>query len=217
MDSVILPAVGTQVRRKADGVLGEVYAIDPPHDLLSVRWPTVPGSYGRQDCTPEQFARSWDLTGIQLAPPHETKVALGLIAFIVLFVFTFIMVRDSRSTYLGYDRYWPLVTMSPETMNNAHALYEKFGMTAASACASGADDYIRSITGHRFHWNDGVAIEPRFNHYNPAVAAPGVLTLISGKASVSNGFGTFNPVIIYCDYDTQSNEVLFYASNYSND
>ena len=62
MTSAEFPVRGAQVRRKADGLLGEVYASDPNKDLLTVRW------LGRQRhntlvCTSEQFFRDWDLTG----------------------------------------------------------------------------------------------------------------------------------------------------------
>jgi len=207
-----LPAVGSQARRKADGMLGEVYAADPPHNLLSVRWPTIPGAYGRADLTPDQFARAWELTGVQLPPPHETRAALGLIAFLVLLLFAVVLVRDSRSGYTGYDTYRPLGADNPAILNNAQALHDKYGMIAAMKCAGGADEYIRSVAQHRFHWDDTGMLAPRFDQFSPAVQAPGVLTMISGKASVSDGFGNFHPITVYCNFDTQSREVLSYAA-----
>lgn len=211
MGTVPLPAVGAQARRKADGILGEVYATDPPHNLLSVRWATVPGAYGHQDCTVDQFSRSWELTGIQLEPPRETHVALGLIALLILIVFCSVLVHDARSTYRGYDPFRPVIEEHATVLNSAQALHDKYGPLAAAACANEADDYIRSITGHRFHWNDTGPLDPRFDRFEPKVLAPGVLTLSSGKPDISNGFGVFAPITVYCNYDTQSNEVLSYS------
>lgn len=209
----VLPAVGAQARRKSDGVLGEVYATDPPHNLLSVRWPTVPGAYAHEDVTADQFARAWELTGWYLEPPHETKVAMALIAVLVLLLFVVVIVHDARLTaYVPYEAVHPVNAPSQSILDNAQALHERYGLQAAESCASGADEYIRSITEHRFHWNDADALEPRFDRFESKVAAPGVLTMISNKAAVSNGFGVFKPLTIYCNYDVSSNEVLAYAT-----
>jgi hypothetical protein len=212
MGPVSEPVVGAQARRKTDGILGEIYSVDPPSKLLSVRWATVPGTYGHEDYTAEQFARSWELTGIQLQPPRETHVALGLIALIVLLVFCSILVHDARSFYIGYDPFRPNVEQNSSILNDGAALNQKFGPLAATACGAGADDYIRSITEHRFHWNETSALEPRFDKFSPRVASPGILTLITSKPSVSNGFGLFSPITIYCSYDTEDNEVVAYST-----
>jgi hypothetical protein len=50
------PRKGTQARRKADGMIGEVYASDPGKDILTVRWRTATG-FSTQVCSSEQFAR----------------------------------------------------------------------------------------------------------------------------------------------------------------
>lgn len=211
MGPVILPAVGAQTRRRSDGILGEVYSTDPSHNLLSVRWATVPGAYGHDDFTVEQFSRVWELTGVLVEPPRETYVALALIVAIVLSVLCAILVHNA-GPYLGYDKYRPIITESPNLINDARALHDRYGLQAAEACASGADEYIRSITQHRFHWTESNLLEPRFDHFNPVVSAPGVLTLSTSKPVVSNGFGVFTPITVYCNYDTQSSEVLSYTS-----
>lgn len=204
------PVVGAQVRRKSDGILGEVYLTDSSRNLLSVRWATVPGAYGREDFTPEQFARVWTLTGVMVAPPHETKVALTLITALVVLLFVGVIIHNSHG-YNGYEPYMPLSVDTSTILNNAKALDGRYGVQASQTCAAGADDYIRSVAGHRFHWNDSEMLSPRFDRFVPAVSAPGILTMISGKAAVSNGFGVFSPITLYCNYDTQSHEVLSYA------
>lgn len=203
------PAAGSQVRRKCDGVLGEVYATDPPA-RLSVRWPTVPGAYAREDCTPDQFAQCWELTGTRLTPPRETYIAVGLIASAVLLFLLFVLLHDTSSGYTGYDSYKPLAGDPAEVLNSAKQLNAKYGLQAAEACAAGADEYIRSITHHRFHWQSTDSLTPRFDKFVPQVTSPGVLTLTSNQASVSNGFGVFTPIELGCNYDTQSREVLSY-------
>ena len=212
MGSSSLPVVGAQARRKADGMLGEVYATDPPHNLLSVRWPTIPGSWDREDCTPDQFARAWELTGAKVAEARDTHVAMILISLFVLALFGYVIVRNAGSIYAGYDPSRPVASLSPSIANDAEALYQKYGMLAAVACATGADNYIRSVSPHRFHWNDTGMLEPRFDEYSHTVASPGVIVMISHKAAISDGFGNFKPITISCNFDTQSREVLFYTS-----
>lgn len=207
------PAEGSQIRRKCDGILGEVYATDPPAKL-SVRWPTVPGAYAREDCTPDQFEQAWELTGARQTPPRETHVALGLIASAVLLFFLFALVHDTTSAYTGYDPYKPLAGDPAEVLNSASELKARYGLQAAEACAAGADEFIRSLTRHRFHWEATDTLTPRFDKFRPQVSAPGVLTLTSNKASVSNGFGVFSPIEIACNYDTQTREVLSYDGQY---
>lgn len=206
------PVVGAVARRRTDGILGEIYATDPPHNLLSVRWPTVPGAYEREECTPDQFNRAWELTGVEVKPPRETHVALVLIACLVLLFMGGVMVHDLNTGYLGYDPDRPLPTNTAGILNNAQALDAHYGLQAAERCSAGADDYIRSITSHRFHWEQSETLVPRFSQFRPTVSSPGVLTMITTRASVSNGFGIFNPITVYCNYDTQSEEVLSYAS-----
>jgi len=211
MGSPGFPEAGSQIRRKEDGVLGEVFAVDPP-SKVSIRWPTVPGSYARQDCTPDQFARAWELTGEKLVPARDTHVALSAIAVAVLLFFGMVLVHDTNSAYSGYDPYKPLAADNPSILNAAAALHAKYGMLADEKCTAGADEFIRSITHHRFHWDTSDAMTPRFDRIAPQVTAPGVLTMLSSKASVSNGFGEFHPIEIECNFDTQSREVIAYAA-----
>ncbi len=206
------PAVGAQIRRRTDGILGEVYATDPPHNLLSVCWPTVPGAFAREDCTPDQFTRSWELTGARIPPPRETHVAIALISALVLFFLGGIVLHDSLSRYRSYDPLRPLSADAPSVLRNAQALDRKYGLRAAESCSGGADDYIRSITPHLFRWEEGQALTPRFDQYSLGVSSPGVLTMISTRARISDGFGTFSPIKIYCNYDTQNEDVLSYTS-----
>ncbi len=205
------PAVGAQARRKADGILGEVYATDPAHQLLSVRWATVPGAYAWEDYTPDQFARCWELTGIHIPRPRETHAAVVLISLLVLLFFGGVVLHDSLSSYHAYNFYQP-ASVDAGILHNAEALNRKYGLMAAETCAAGADDYIRSLTSHSFRWDSTQMLTPHFDEFSHSVSAPGVLTMISTHASISDGFGTFRPIRLDCNYDTQSREVLSYGA-----
>jgi hypothetical protein len=56
------PPKGAGVKRKSDGLVGEVYSIDPEKDLLTVRWSARTG-HNTLVCTLEQFVRDWELSG----------------------------------------------------------------------------------------------------------------------------------------------------------
>lgn len=203
------PEAGSQIRRKSDGVLGEIYGTAPP-DKLFVRWAaSMPGAYHREDCNPDQFERTWELTGARLSPPRETHVAIALISLTVLVFFGFVL-HNTSFPYIGYDPYKPVAADNPAVLDSSQALKAKYGLEAAEACAVGSDEYIRSITHHRFHWEASDDLLPRFDRFSPTISSPGVLTLLSNKASVSNGFGLFHPIEIACNYDTQIHEVLSY-------
>ena len=122
------------------------------------------------------------------------------------------VVRNHRTPYNPYEPSRPLSAYTEAMIKNAEALDAKYGMTAAQRCAAGADDYIRSIASFRFNWDDNGMLENKFDNFEHSVVSPGVLTLTTNKAKLSNGFGVFSPIKIYCNYDTQSGEVLNYAS-----
>ncbi len=208
------PEAGSQIRRRIDGVLGEVEAAQPAADLVSVRWPSVPGAWRREDCTLAEFGRHWELTGAHVAPPRPAHLALVFIAGAVLAFFVAVVVHGDRvdNRYQLDDA--PVASdENPVPLNNAQALYGKYGLTAALRCAAGADEYIRSVTQHRFHWEDeGNGLVPRFSGFSSRLIDTGVLTLSSDKVRVSNGFGVSNPMRVYCNYDTQTGEVISYAS-----
>ena len=87
MDPIGFPHPGAQVKRKADGLLGEVYASDPSKDLLTVRWSARSG-HNTLVCTSEQFFRDWEATNRQktnLTQPG--KVLIVVFTAIALFAF----------------------------------------------------------------------------------------------------------------------------------
>jgi hypothetical protein len=55
--------------------------------------------------------------------------------------------------------------------------------------------------------------EFRFDEYLKEVSSPGVLTVISNKVSLQNGFGAYERLELLCDYDTRSKTILKYSIN----
>lgn len=100
---------------------------------------------------------------------------------------------------------------SADVLNDAKALDDKYDISAVVACASGADDYLRSIAKYDYKWDDTGMFETKFDSYLSRVASPGVLTMISGKAKLQNGFGAYQHIVLRCNYDTQNKSVLSYA------
>jgi hypothetical protein len=194
-------------------VLGEVYASDPEHRTITVRWPTIPGAWAMKKFTQEQFELNWELTGAHLVPgPYHSNAApivIGVFSFVFL---VYVLLHNSGNSYTPYENPRNQSEDSPATLNNAEALDAKYGIGAADRCAAGADDYLRSIARHRFQWDDTGMFQNKFDSFEHTVDSPGVLTLTSRKARLSNGFGVFSPIEIYCNYDTQTKLVLSYAS-----
>jgi hypothetical protein len=55
------PRRGDPVKRKADGVVGQIHASDPQRDILTVLWRTASGSE-TQVCTSENLFHDWEWT-----------------------------------------------------------------------------------------------------------------------------------------------------------
>lgn len=95
-------------------------------------------------------------------------------------------------------------------LNDASALDEKYGTSATVYCASDADGYLRTIAKYDFKWDDVGFLETKFDKYLKRVSAPGVLTVVSSKAKLQNGFGAYQHIELLCDYDTQAKKVVRY-------
>lgn len=96
-----------------------------------------------------------------------------------------------------------------DPLEDADALDEKYGTDATVYCGDHADDYLQSIAKYDFKWNVGL-LGTKFDSYLRHVNKPGILTLVSNKASLKNGFGAYRRVTIQCDYDTQHKKVMEY-------
>lgn len=99
-----------------------------------------------------------------------------------------------------------------EELSDSKYLEERYGAEAESLCEVGADDYLRSVAKWDFAWDEGDK-DDRFTQYRTYVKSPGVLTNISHKAKLQNGFGAYKHIVLTCDYDTQSGKVIEYGHN----
>jgi zinc ribbon protein len=98
-------------------------------------------------------------------------------------------------------------------LNNAKALDEKYGIDASVYCGSDADDYLRKASKFAFQWDKIGFFEEKFDKYLTHVSSPGVLTVVSDKVSLQNGFGAYERVELYCDYDTQKKKAQGFSIN----
>jgi hypothetical protein len=95
------------------------------------------------------------------------------------------------------------------------ALDDRFSTDAQIACSDGADDFLRSIAAHEFKWSDDAKgfTGDKFDKISTVSAGPGLLTLVSDRALLSNGFGAFDPVTFYCLYDAKAKKALRYSQD----
>jgi uncharacterized protein len=97
---------------------------------------------------------------------------------------------------------------SPINLSDARQLDKKYGIEASVHCGSAADDYLRSIARYDFKWDAVGFFGMRFDKFLTEVSSAGVLTSTSDKALLQNGFGAYERVELFCDYDTQSQKVI---------
>ena len=95
---------------------------------------------------------------------------------------------------------------------DAKYLDNQYSVQSQTTCVTGADDYLRSIARYDYAWDDDAKgfTGVKFDKYMTYVSAPGVLTLSSTRAKLQNGFGAYEHIDLYCNYDTQHDKVLGY-------
>jgi hypothetical protein len=98
-------------------------------------------------------------------------------------------------------------------LKDAKALDDKYGTDALVYCASGADDYLRGASKFAFKWDEIGFFEQKFGKILTDVSSPGILTMISDKVSLQNGFGAYERIQLYCEYDTQAKKTIAYSIN----
>jgi len=91
-------------------------------------------------------------------------------------------------------------------LKSADYLDSNYGISAEAACEVGADDYLRQSVKYDFAWDKTGLFEEKFDSYLRAVKSPGILTLVTNKVKIQNGFGAFEHVTLLCDYDTQAKD-----------
>lgn len=94
-------------------------------------------------------------------------------------------------------------------LEDAQYLSDKYGLAAAQHCSDSADNYLRTIAKYDFGWDETGTLDLKFDHTLAHVDNPGVLTVFSQKAKLQNGFGAYKHIVLYCDYDTQTQIASF--------
>lgn len=119
-------------------------------------------------------------------------------------------VKKSGSKSNASQSATPAVSES-EDVGAAKALDEKYDVSAVMACARGADDYLRSVAKYDFKWDELGWLEVKFDRYLNRLKGPGILTMVSDKLKLQNGFGAYVRVQLLCDFDTEKSKVVGYS------
>ncbi len=194
------PAKGALVKRKEDGLAGQVYVSSPTTDLVAVRWQKEDET-GTLLYDIDQFAREWEPARKRSA---WWKVAAASIAIVAL---------CGIGAWLGF-RAWEAsrasgVAAADRRQADANARSpDDDGVQAERACSRGADEYLRSIASDRFRWAYGATPDERFSDQVAVHVAPGITTSVSDKLLLEDSTGVFKRVELVCSYDSENNKVL---------
>jgi hypothetical protein len=115
---------------------------------------------------------------------------------------------SSKSTIDERDRY--LIQHAGEPK----ALDDRFGDEAQVACSIGADEFLRSIASYDFKWDDNATglFGTKFDKFSLNSPGTGMLSLISTRAKLSNGFGAFQQFRFYCLYNVGNGRVVRFST-----
>jgi len=196
------PAKGAQVKRKEDGLTGQVYVSSPTTDLVAVSWEKEDET-GTLLYDIDQFAREWELARTKGA---KWKVAAAVIAMVaVCAVGAWVGLRAWEAWRAGGVAAAGRQQAAADTRTP-----DDDGAQAERACSRGADDYLRSIASDRFRWAYGATPDERFNDQVAVHVAPGITTSVSNKLLLEDPGGVFKRVELVCSYDGENNKVLRY-------
>jgi hypothetical protein len=196
------PAKGAQAKRKADGLVGQVYVSSPTTDLVAVRW-RKKDETGTLLYDIEQFSREWELIR---ASGAKWKVPAGTIAIVALCGIGFYVgLRTWKSTRAS--RVAAAARQQAGTDGKASG---DDGALAARTCSRGADEYLRAVAGDRFRWLYGATGDGKFDEEVAVHAAPGITTSVTDKLLIEDSNGVFKRVELVCSYDSGGNKVLRY-------
>jgi hypothetical protein len=142
--------------------------------------------------------------------PNSQKAgkAVGRGCGAVLFICVIIVVL--AAVFSGGGKGTLSSAAKPVDLNDASALDGRYANVSAQTCADHANAYLRHAARYDFKWDHVSSLEHRFNRYITVVLAPGVLTILTDRLELQNGFGGYQRVTLYCDYDTQTQKVLRY-------
>jgi hypothetical protein len=189
------PVKGAQAKRKADGLMAQVYVSSPTTDLVAVRW-RKEDETGTLLYDIEQFSCEWEL---MRASGAKWKMPAGVMAVVAVCGVGF---------YLGL-RAWES-TRASRVAAAARQQSSDDGALAARTCSRGADEYLRTVAGDRFRWLYGATPDGKFNDEVAVHEAPGITTSISNKLLIEDSNGVFRRVELVCSYDSGENKVLRY-------
>lgn len=148
-----------------------------------------------------------------ISNPQKGKVSFtAVFAILGSLVFAVAMLSNpknnsEKSTSEAKNANWLI-----ENGDNPHALDKRYSHVAQSSCSAGVDSYLREIANYDFAWdseadNWGV----KFDKMSNSSAGHGLLTLVSTMAKLSNQFGAFNHVRVFCLYDVSNDHVIRYS------
>lgn len=202
MSSRRFPAKGAQVKRKADGLIGQVYVSSPTTNLVAVRWQKKDET-GTLLYDIEKFTREWQLTRTSGMKRAVRAGALALVALCGIGLYMGLRAWESTRT--------SRVTAAARQPTDADGRTpEDDGVLAARTCSRGADEYLRSVAGKGFMWAYGAAPDERFNDDVAVRVAPGITTSVSNKLLIEDGAGAYRRVELVCSYDVREKKVLRY-------
>lgn len=202
MSSRKYPAKGAQAKRKADGLMGEVYVSSQATDLVAVRW-RKEDETGTLLYDIEQFSFEWEL---MRTPGAKWGVRAGVIAIAALCGIGFYAgLRAWEST-----RASRVAAARQQTGLDRKTLDDNDGAAAAKSCSTGADEYLRTVAGDRFKWAYGATLDGKFNDEVAVQVSPGITTSVSDKLLIEGSNGVFKRVELVCSYDSGEDKVLRY-------
>ncbi|MDF2382454.1 hypothetical protein JMG10_13310 [Nostoc ellipsosporum NOK] len=99
--------------------------------------------------------------------------------------------------------------------NDPRQIDKRFGSEATRACDAEADDYLRKIAAYDFAWDEDAKglLGIKFGQISTRSAGPNMLTLVADRAKLSNGFGAYQHVTVYCLYDAMKGNVVGFSQD----
>jgi hypothetical protein len=196
------PAKGAQVKRKDDGLAGQVYVSSPTTDLVAVRWEkeneTGTLLYGL-----EQFASEWEPA--RRGSARWKAAAAWIVVVAVCAAAAWVGLRAWEASRAG-----GVSAADRRQASGDEKSPDDEGALAERACSRGADEYLRSIASDRFRWAYGATPDERFGDQVAVHVAPGITTSVSDKLLLEDSTGVFKRVELVCSYDSENNKVLRY-------
>jgi hypothetical protein len=196
------PAKGAQVKRKDDGLAGQVYVSSPTTDLVAVRWQKEDET-GTLLYDIDQFTREWEPTRTKSAKWQVAAAAIALLA------------ACGAGIYFGL-RAWEgsrndgVAAADRRQASAVARAQDDDGAQAQRACSMGADEYLRSVASNGYRWAYGATPDERFNDQVAVHVAPGISTSVSDKLLLEDSAGVFKRVQLVCSYDSENDKVLRY-------